>query len=148
MEYQVPQFLEQEAKIFGPFTFKQFIYLAGGIGICVIAFLYLPFIWFLIFAFPVGAFTGALAFYRINNKPFVEIMEAQFSYLLGGKLYVWRREAKVPDAPVAPVAEETRQKLGLTSSKIRDLAWSLDIKDQGQVGETAPAVPKTWQPPA
>lgn len=132
MEYQVPQFLEQEGKIFGPLSLRQFIYVAGGIGICVIAFLYLPFIGFLIVALPVGAFSAALAFYRVNNKPFVEIMEAQFTYLLGGKLYVWRREPKAPEAP-KPVAppEATREKLGLSSSKIRDLAWSLDIKDKG-----------------
>lgn len=133
MEYQVPQFLEVEGKIFGPFTLKQFIYLAGGIGICVIAFAYLPMIGFLIVALPVGALSGALAFYRVNNKPFVEIVEAQVSYLFGGKLYVWRKEDKAPEAPKAVVApEEARQKLGLSSSKIRDLAWSLDIKDRTQ----------------
>lgn len=137
MEYQVPQFLEREGKIFGPLSLRQFIYVAGGIGICVIAFLYLPFIGFLIVALPVGAFSAALAFYQVNNKPFIEIIEAQFTYLLGGKLYVWRREPKSPEAPkpVAPV-EETRDKLGLSSTKIRDLAWSLDIKDAGTEANT------------
>ena len=32
MRFQVPQFIEIESKIFGPLTFKQFIYLAGGGG--------------------------------------------------------------------------------------------------------------------
>lgn len=133
MQYQVPQFLEIEGKIFGPFTLKQFIYLAGGIGICVIAFLYLPFVVFLFIALPVGALSGALAFYRINNKPFVEIVEAQFTYLFGGKVYVWKKEPKEAQAPVAPVVE-ARQKLGLSSDKIRDLAWSLDIKNPDSNG--------------
>lgn len=149
MEYQVPQFLEIEGKIFGPFSFKQFVYLAGGVGICVIAYLYLPFIGFLVVALPVGALSGALAFYRVNNKPFVEIMEAQVTYLFGGKLYVWRKEEKtIAPQPAAPV-EETRQKLGLSSSKIRDLAWSLDIKDKQAAGGEAstPSVPSSWQPP-
>ncbi len=131
MEHQVPQFLEVEGKIFGPFTLKQFIYLAGGIGICVVAFVYLPPIGFIIVALPVAALTGALAFYRVNNKPFVEIVEAQFSYLLGGKLYVWRREPKAPETPKpAVLAEAARQNVGVSASKIRDLAWSLDIKDK------------------
>ena len=32
MQFQVPQFLDVEDKIVGPFTIKQFIYLAGGVG--------------------------------------------------------------------------------------------------------------------
>ena len=42
MEYQVPQFIEVEDKIFGPFTLKQFIYVAGGVGLCAILVLYFP----------------------------------------------------------------------------------------------------------
>ena len=32
MQFQVPQFIEIEDKIIGPFTVKQFIYLVGGAG--------------------------------------------------------------------------------------------------------------------
>jgi len=32
MRFEVPQFIEVEDKIFGPFTWKQFIYLMGGEG--------------------------------------------------------------------------------------------------------------------
>ena len=42
MDYQVPQFIEVEDKLVGPLTFKQFVYLAGGAGICVILFVFLP----------------------------------------------------------------------------------------------------------
>ena len=41
MQFKVPQFLDIEDKIFGPFTFKEFVYLAGGAGLCFI--LYRPF---------------------------------------------------------------------------------------------------------
>ena len=30
MQYQVPQFIEVEDKIFGPLTFKQLVYVVGG----------------------------------------------------------------------------------------------------------------------
>ncbi len=33
MRFEVPQFIDVEDKIFGPFTFKQFLYLAGGAGL-------------------------------------------------------------------------------------------------------------------
>jgi hypothetical protein len=134
MEYQVPQFIEVEDKIFGPFTLKQFIYIAGGIGLSVVIFLYTP-IWLaVILILPIAALTGALAFYRVNNKPFIELLEAGLNYYTKGKLYLWKKD-KNPEAPkaapAAPIAE-TRQKLGLTQGKLHELAWSLDIKDQNQ----------------
>lgn len=129
MEYQVPQFIEVEDKIFGPFTLKQFIYVAGGVGLCAIVLLYLPLWLGIIIALPVGAFTAALAFYKINNKPFVEIMEAAFNYYIGDRLYLWKKERNQVDAPVA-VKPADPVKLGMTQSKLKDLAWSLDIKDR------------------
>lgn len=129
MEYQVPQFIEVEDKIFGPFTLKQFIYIAGGVGLCAILVLYLPLVVGIILAIPVALLTAALAFYKINNKPFVEIIEAAFTYYIGDRLYLWKKEKNRPEAaPVAKPADPA--KLGLTQSKLKDLAWSLDIKDQ------------------
>src|SRR4051812_15323121 len=92
MRFQVPQFIEVEDKIFGPLTFKQFVYLAGGAGICVILFTFLPkFLAFLI-ALPIAIFAAALAFYRVNDKPFIGLVEAFFNYSLGNKLYIWKKE--------------------------------------------------------
>jgi hypothetical protein len=130
MEYQVPQFIEVEDKIFGPLSLKQFIYVAGGVGLCVVIVLYLrPLILAIILAAPVAALTGALAFYRINNKPFIEILEAGFNYYLGNRLYLWKKEKHEQVAAPAPVAE-VRQKLGLSRGKLHELALSLDIQDQ------------------
>ncbi|MDP2815081.1 MAG: PrgI family protein [Rectinemataceae bacterium] len=128
MEYQIPQFIEVEDKIFGPFTLKQFIYVAGGVGLCAIVLLYLPLWLGVIIGLPVGGLTLALAFYKINNKPFVEIMEAAFNYYIGDRLYLWKKEKNQVDAPVV-VKPVDPAKLGLTQSKLKDLAWSLDIKD-------------------
>ncbi|MDQ1299697.1 MAG: hypothetical protein QG636_365 [Patescibacteria group bacterium] len=129
MEYQIPQFIEVEDKIFGPFTLKQFIYVAGGVGLCAIVLLYLPLWLGVIIGLPVGLLTLALAFYKINNKPFVEIMEAAFNYYIGDRLYLWKKEKNQVDAPVI-VKPADPAKLGLTQSKLKDLAWSLDIKDR------------------
>ena len=136
MEYQVPQFIEVEDKIFGPFTFKQFIYIAGGAGLCTILVLSLPLVIGIILAIPVAAFAGALAFYKLNNKSFIELLEAGFTYYTKGRLCLWRRE-DAAQAPVAaaPAPVEARQKLGLSRNKLHDLAWSLDIKDTGAAEE-------------
>jgi hypothetical protein len=134
MEYQVPQFIEVEDKIFGPFTLKQFIYLAGGAGLSVVIFLYIhPLLLAIVLIAPIAGLALALAFYRVNNKPFIEVLEAGFNYYTKGHLYLWKKDKSqaASPAPTAPVAAPERpQKLELTRGKLHDLAWSLDIKDQ------------------
>lgn len=137
MEYQVPQFIEVEDKIFGPFTLKQFIYVAGGVGLCAILVLYLPLWVGIVLALPVAAFSAALAFYKVNNKNFVEVLEAGFKYYTTERLYLWKREPKGPAGPVAASKAPERAPLQtLSRSKLHDLAWSLDVKDTVPVDET------------
>ncbi len=129
MDYQVPQFIEVEDKIFGPLTLKQFIFVAGGTGACAILILYLHTIGFIL-AIPVAAFALALAFYKLNNKSFTEILEAGLNYYLGGRLYLWKKDVnEVPKVKVHQDVTAMRGGLGLSQNKLRELAWSLDIKD-------------------
>lgn len=132
MDYQVPQFIEVEDKIIGPFTLKQFIYLAGGGGLVAIFLLYLPLFIGILLSLPVAALAGALAFYKVNNKSFVEVLEAGFKYYTGGRLYLWKKEPKAAPKQVVMVSEAPAapQKLGLSRNKLSELAWSLDIKDK------------------
>lgn len=130
MEYQVPQFIEVEDKIFGPLTFKQFVYVAGGVGLCVALILYLPLLVGILLSIPVATFAGALAFYKVNNKTFTDILAAGFSYYTNGRLYLWRKEVKQQAEPVAPMPTlPPREKLSLSSGRLKDLAWSLDINE-------------------
>lgn len=137
MEYQVPQFIEIEDKIFGPLTLRQFIFVAGGAGLCAIFILYLPFFIGVLLSIPVAALALALAFYKVNNKSFLDLVEAGFNYYTKGRLYLWKKEQKseTPAVTQAAVAPE-RQKLGLSGGKLKELAWSLDIKDQNQPQDT------------
>jgi hypothetical protein len=137
MEYQVPQFIEVEDKIFGPLTLKQFIYLAGGIGLCVVFILYLPLVFAIILCIPVGGFAGALAFYKVNNKSFTDMLGAGLAFYTKDRLYLWKKEEKSEQArPVAPVAPlPPREKLGISSGRLKDLALYLDIKDQNSPQE-------------
>lgn len=91
MRFEVPQFIEVEDKIFGPFTWRQFIYLMGGGGIAFVLFLTTHFIVFVIIGLPIGALAALLAFYPVNNRPFSVYLEAMLRYLSGNKLYLWRK---------------------------------------------------------
>lgn len=134
MQFKVPQFLDIEDKIFGPFTFKEFVYLAGGAGLCFVIYKALGNL--LLSAIPILAVAGfsiALARYKPNNKPFVNMLEAGFTYLIQSKLYIWRRrQIKVnPNDKNGANAKEAinRDTVRLGGNKLRDLAWSLDVLD-------------------
>ena len=87
MVYKVPQFIEVEDKIFGPLTFKQFIYLAGGAGACFMIWTFVPKLIAFFLIIPVGAFAIALAFYKVNNRPFVILVESFMRYQLGTRIH-------------------------------------------------------------
>ncbi len=92
MRFEVPQFIEVEDKIIGPLTWRQFVYLAGGGGILITLFLYAPFIIFALIGIPLGILAAALAFHRINNRPFISFLESVVDYFTGTKLYLWQKE--------------------------------------------------------
>lgn len=134
MRFQVPQFIDVEDKIFGPLTFKQFIYVAGAIGLCVVFFTFLNKFIALLLSVPVVAFGVALAFYKMNDRPFIQVVENFFHYSLSSKLYLWQKappSLKNSGVPKEKEPAEHRQISvpKLSESKLRDLSWSLDIKE-------------------
>jgi hypothetical protein len=130
MRFQVPQFIEVEDKIFGPLTLRQFIYLLGGAGLSFLIYSFVGNLFLsAIFIMPVIGFALALAFYKINNKPFINVVEAAWGYYIGNKLYIWKKVDKTIIAKKA--AEPTASDFyvpKLSDSKLKDLTWSLDIK--------------------
>ena len=136
MRYQVPQFIEIEDKIFGPLTLRQFIYLAGGGGLCLVFFTLLPLYLTVVLSIPVAGFAAGLAFYEINGRPLIVALEHAFSYFFGNKLYLWKQREAKPQATQAAIPKAQLQLVPkLTESKLRDLAWSLNIKETS--GESA-----------
>ena len=130
MQFQVPQFIDVEDKIFGPFTIKQFIYLAGAVGIIFVLNSFLPFFFAIIIGGPIIALGVALAFYKVNNRPFINVVESSFRYIFGSRLYIWKREEKKATRKKKEVEESTDVFVPkLSDSKLKDLAWSLDIKE-------------------
>jgi len=143
MQYQVPQFIEIEDKIIGPLTIKQFVYLAGGAGMAFLAYKTFPFIIALLLIGVAIALSLALAFYKINNKPFIDFLESAFLYYTKQNLYIWKKEPKKIEVQAA---EETPDLTGmfvprLSDSKLKELSWSLDINESlnpltGEDGKT------------
>ena len=91
MRFTVPQFIDIEDKIFGPLTWKQFLYVGGGIGMSVVLLLIAPFPIFLLFGLPIGILAAALAFFPVNNRPFSVFLESAFNYFTGQREYYWHK---------------------------------------------------------
>ena len=91
-KFQVPQFIETETKLIGPFTLKQFLWLAIGGALVFIMFLTLNRYIFFAIAIPVGGFSTALAFVRVNETPLVNYVFYALNYFMNPKQYVFRKE--------------------------------------------------------
>ncbi|MDP3989452.1 MAG: PrgI family protein [bacterium] len=131
MPFQVPQYIDIEDKVVGPLSFRQFIYIAGGAGIAFLAYRFLPgYLSIFVIILAVGL-TLALAFYRINNRPFLTMVDYATRHLFKPKLYVWHHRERVQK----PKKEDTDTKAQqgivtsrISESRLKDLSWSLDVE--------------------
>jgi len=142
MKYQVPQFIEVEDKIVGPLTIRQAIYLVGGAGMCFIFYTYLPIYISILFIAIVIGLSLALAFYKINNKPFIDFLESAFTFYTKKNLYIWKKDEKTPveSEKKSPDARQVYVPR-LSDSKLKELSWTLDINENlnpltGENGKT------------
>jgi hypothetical protein len=140
MQFQVPQFIEVEDKIFGPLTFKQFIYVLGGAGCAYLAYRALP-IYIAVPLMLAGAGGGAaLAFMQYNGRPLILAIEHGFYYLIHSKLYLWNNARSMPtistsvSEAVLPSSAPTQYMPRLSESRLKELSWSLDIKEKIEQG--------------
>lgn len=135
MQFHIPQYIDIEDKLFGPLTLKQAIYLAGGAGGIYLFWRIIPY--FFIKApiiLVIAILTWALAFYPKEKlgKPFIDILEAGFSYLLKDKLYTWKKTTKeatqkdedfLPSQPIATPS--------VSVGKLSNASFNLDVKGGG-----------------
>jgi hypothetical protein len=136
MQFQIPQFIEVEDKIFGPLTLKQFFYLIGGAAAIFLLYVALPLFLVILLAPPVGAFAAALAFFKVNNQPFMKVVENAFRHFTKARVYTWkkreikRKKIKKEEGP----QKEQVYVPKLTTSKLSNLSWSLEIKEDSERG--------------
>jgi hypothetical protein len=98
MRYQVPQFIETETKVIGPFTIRQFIYVAAG---AVLAFIAIygfgqSMLGFVVAFLFVGLGLG-LAYLKIDGTPLPKYIFMAFYFMLNSKKYYFHPEATKPD---------------------------------------------------
>ncbi|MDO8493314.1 MAG: PrgI family protein [bacterium] len=134
MQFQVPQFIDIEDKIFGPLTFKQFIYVLGAGGSAFIVYKLIPnFYLALLVASPIVILALLLAFYKFNDRSFILMLESMFKYYSSSRIFLWKKTLR-PGSGQAPKIEENVIGLPafnprMTAGKLKDIAWTLDVHE-------------------
>ncbi len=140
MQYKVPQYIEVEDKLFGPFTLKQFSYMMGGFGLTIILWrTFADSSWLLLILAPVIGFTLALTFLKPNGKPFIYTLQNFVYFMIRPKKLFWRNPGSAQSKENVVAARATKvkddnRKLDFvpklySSTQIENLAKKLNRKN-------------------
>ncbi len=131
--YTVPKFIEHKAKIVGPLTFQQFLYIGGAAAICFILYFTLPLFYFIMTALPVMLVGAGLAFGQIGGRSLPVVLKNFLSFSFGPKIYLWKKKTSLPPKfkekkvePELKKAEETPVPTAVGKSKLKNLSTQVE----------------------
>jgi len=133
MRFTVPQFIEMEAKIVGPLTFRQFIFIGIAGAICFVLYFTLPFSLFLLATIVLGSGAVAFAFLKIGGRGLPTILGNFLKFSLAPKIYLWGKK-EVPTEVFKKEmakAEEKKEELPLKiaeKSRLKKLRTQIETK--------------------
>jgi len=134
MRFTVPQFIEHEAKIVGPLTFRQFSFVGVAAAICFILYYTVPFSVFLAACFILGGGAVALAFLKIGGRSLSTVFGNFLKFNVSTRIFIWRK-AETPIMVFKKVEvkkeEEARDELPLKiagKSQLKKLKTQIEIK--------------------
>lgn len=132
MRFTVPQFIEQETKIVGPFTFKQFIFVAMAGTACFILYHSVSFTIFLIASLFLGVTSLVLAFLEIGGRSFPVILNSFLKFNLMPKMYIWKKSEmpiKIIKKEIKKEEKEERISLKINkNSQLKKLKTEIETK--------------------
>lgn len=132
MQFRVPQFIEVESKVIGPFSFREFVFLAGGIGFVVMLWLWVSPLVAIVVGLPIAGLGAALAFWKPYGMPFEKLLEAAFWYATSRHIYIWKKPAPKASAPSSQENDVAARPIPYFQttkpSRLRELAFQLDIQ--------------------
>lgn len=130
--YKVPQDVEAEDKLLGPFSFKQFIFLmiatAALAGAYALSTIMLP---LAVIPLPITLFFGALALPLRKDQPMEVYLAAVISFITKPKIRLWRPDGVENTIEVvAPKVEERVYGKGFSQDEInRRLSYLANLVD-------------------
>ena len=114
MQFQVPQFIETEDKIVGPFSIRQFIYACAAVGVSAVLYFAVGGVVWIIGSIIVFAIAAAMAFVKIEGRPFIDIALAAAHFYWKPQVYIWQPEhPRVQQRPRVAQLEPVRSRAAL-----------------------------------
>ncbi len=110
MRYQVPQFVDIQDKIIGPFTLKQFLMYIVAAMFLIPVYLFSDLSLFITLALPVMGVAVAFAHLKINQQTLSTVIGNALLFTTQGQMYIWRR---TPEAKPIIIRDEKWQELTL-----------------------------------
>jgi len=89
--FQVPQFIEHEAKVVGPFTLKQALFVLIPGAVVFFLFFIIPTTPWVILAILILGGGLASAFLKVEGKPLPSIVMHFFRFSASSKNYLWQK---------------------------------------------------------
>lgn len=144
MQFRVPQFIDMEDKIVGPLTLKQFGYILGAGGFSFLIWTFVPIkIIAVVLIIAISSLFLALAFVKINNRPFADILESAFAYYTGNRVYTWKQPTEATtrqEDPITKVVADTTKEVAISKAnkdRLHELSYGLDVLDTNTPKESA-----------
>ena len=130
MEFTVPKFIEKEAKIIGPLTFKQFLCLVIPGTTVFISYYVLPLAITIFLAIILMSGGLAFAFLKIGGRSFPVVMKNFVTFYPSSKLYVWKQK-QIPPRIIKKEKEKEKKQENviaptITNSKLGNLSSKID----------------------
>ena len=135
-KFQLPQFIEHEAKVIGPLTLRRAIYL--GIPLAINFLLYFQMaenlILFLAIAAGLEGIGAALAFVKVGGKSIPEVIMHMLFFISRPKTYIWKRGKtqfhfkEMQYGTPSEEGEEPKKVELVQRSRIMDLATKVQTK--------------------
>lgn len=136
MRFTVPQFIEHEAKIVGPLTFRQFVFVGAAGAACFVCYLYFGktnFFLFIVASVTLIGLALALAFLRVGGRELPTILGNFFRFNLMPKIYIWKKvEAPIKFYKKEERAEEKKEEEAplkiAGNSQLKKIRTQIEIK--------------------
>jgi len=92
MQFQVPQFIETEDKIVGPFTLRQFLYVAAaGLLSAILYFTVATWLWLILTVILLACAIG-VSFIKIGGRPLSNVLLSAFGFYWNPQTYIWKSQ--------------------------------------------------------
>ncbi len=119
MQFPVPQFIDTEDKIIGPFTLKQFGFVFAGGLIVVMLFKLFGFgIIFVLVGLPIALLTLFISFGNFNGKKVYNAVPLFIKYLSAPKAMIFQKERNVDNLNIQTITVEQIQAMNAKNSAV------------------------------